>query len=354
MSDYDHLRALYDLPTIIEQYTGQVVRGKWGIVCPMPHHVHTNNTPSLTVFERWDGVQAFSCKGNCGAEGDVIDFVGYYHQGAAYNPKDPDCVRRAIAHLQREPFNVSKRTVLRKKKRQLNPIRARLDVNQWQDALRDNDIAQMYLKQRGILSVAEQFGLGYRYIDHAEVKRRKGGRRDLPGHYISIPAFDNGSIAGVKFRRIDIHPDYDGINKDLLPIRYDSLPGSRNTVFNKDRIAFHNGPVFFPEGEFDVMLLAAAGYMAACTTTGAQGVEGIGNLDLLLTYASPVILEEPDPAGESGARKKKRLIPKARVVSTAPFRDIGQIFDERGEDGMREWIEACLKSRKDEQTTDVS
>jgi DNA primase len=282
-------------------------------------------------------VQYFKCHGNCGAEGDVIDFVGYYYMGASYNDKNPESVRQAISYLHTRPMT-GKRTQLKKQRKPMNPFRTRRYVERWERELKTCKAAQDYLERRGVLSVARQFRLGYEYVppERTKYNKRVGGR--LPGHYIAIPNFQSGAIRGVKFRRIDTHPDYKDENE--LPIRYDSLSGSRLGIFNFDAVAFQMGHVFIPEGEFDVMLLAATGYLSCCTTAGAETVDS--NLELALCYAAPLIIRDPDPAGERGARKRLKLLGKGEIIPAGSYHDVGALFEAEGLSGLKQWADTYV------------
>jgi hypothetical protein len=48
------------------------------IVCPLPFHCHTHNSPSFSIFFK-DGKQYWKCHGYCNREGDVIDLVGFLY-----------------------------------------------------------------------------------------------------------------------------------------------------------------------------------------------------------------------------------------------------------------------------------
>lgn len=316
---------LYDLKAVVEKYTGESL-DRWGIVCPMPHHKHTNYTPSFSVYNHRDGRQYFKCKGNCGAQGDVIDFVGYMTI-PGYNPRDGRHIQEAIQNLGHEPIRVFNPT-REKKTKVLNPIRTRLEVEEWHEALWHNILAQEYLEQRGVLQVARRFMLGYRYLPKA-----KGSGQ--PGHYISIPNLQHGTYLNVKFRRID---SYYGDNK---PIRYDSLTGGQMGLFNHDEVFLRTGPVFVPEGEFDVMLLEALGFKACCLTGGAAGYDSI--LNLALEHARPIIIEEPDKAGKSGAAKKQKKLPNSIVVTTG-HKDVGDMYDKEGAQAVIEWAMQYVES----------
>lgn len=335
---FAHLRALYDLEAIVERVAG-VKRGG-GYICPLPHHAHVNYTPSLGIFLRRDGTQHFKCKGNCGAQGDVIDFIGYLTMGAAYNPKDIEMVRVAIARLTSQPISAPPIHRLKKMKPSLNPVRARLMMKEYQAALQECKPAQEYLERRGILHVAERFGLGYACIPPEKVFMESRQARRITGHYIAIPTTFNGSIIAIKYRRIDTHPEYREVERHALPIRYDSMAGSKKGVFNFDGVAFKPGPVFIPEGEFDAMLLEAHGLRSCCVNAGASSYDS--KLELVLSSAFPIIIQDPDEAGKAGASKKLEALGKGIVVQAKTYHDAGALYDHEGSEGLVAWARSIL------------
>jgi DNA primase len=333
LSSFAHLRALYDLNALVERYTGRPITRR-GIVCPMPHHTHVNHTPSFHTFVKSDGTQYFKCLGACGAMGDVIDFVGYMHLGAGYNPRDAHCVLEATGYLGQPALVVPRTWHRQTEKRGLNPIRARLAVEAWHQAL--DFPAQEYLERRGVPSVAQQFMLGYAHLTE-RVKFPHGIQSPLHGHYISIPHYQDGSVIGVKFRRIDSHPDYQGVPEERLPIRYDSMFGGHTGIYNRDAVAFHPGLVFMPEGEFDVMLLSALGFAACAPTCGANSWDD--TLPLLLANAEVLLIEDPDPTGQQIAKARQSKLSNSRIVSTTPYKDVGDMYLRAGEAAVRHWGE---------------
>ncbi len=319
--DLGVIRQLYDLPTVVARLTGMEARKK--IVCPMPFHPHTNMSPSFGMFVDSQGIQRFKCFGNCGVEGDVIDFAGYYTIGQSYDSRNAEHVRLALSYLQAGGMCAPK-TPLKKKKKSLDQRIVRPLVKQWEEALWTNEQAQAYLEERGVLSVAKHFRLGYRIIDPPYVKYEQDGGT-LPGHYIAIPTIENGRIVSVKLRRIPTYYAED----DIKPIRYDFVSGDRigsgqPGVFNHDEVAFQSGVVFSPEGEFDVMLIKAHGYLACCMNSGGNVLSD--HLALILAHADPIWIADDDDTGQRHAEGKQKLVGKGIIVSTKPHKDLGELY----------------------------
>lgn len=332
MADLNVLRTLYDLPSIVSHYTQETGRK---IVCPMPHHEHHHMTPSFSMFVGPDGIQRFKCFGTCGVQGDVIDFLGFYHLGPTYNSNNPEHIELAVKYLTGESIQ-AKRTPLKKKHKPLNPTMAEMLVSEFERNLRNSYPAKIYLDRRGVLDVAPHFRLGYKFTPLEYVK----GNTQVPGHYISIPTIQNGRVISIKLRRIDSHPDYIGIED--LPIRYDSVAGQRigagqPGIFNHDHIAYTTGFVFSPEGEFDVMLAQALGYEAWCFNTGGNVTCEIGPI---LAHAFTIIIADNDETGLRHAMQKQALLDRSEIVC-APESDLGALYD-KGEDYARIFLDATL------------
>lgn len=319
--DLGIIRQLYDLPTIVGNMTGMDVHRQ--MVCPMPFHQHQNMSPSFGMFVDKDGIQRFKCFGQCGAQGDVIDFAGYYHLGVGYNPNDPEHIKLALMYLRGNPIS-AKRSTLKKKGKPLDQRIIRPLLRQWQKDLWTCERALQYIEQRGILSVAQQFGLGYQCIDPQYTKY--SGQGTLPGHYLCIPTFQAQEIISVKLRRIDSFYH----DSDIKPIRYDSVSGSKigtgqPGIFNGDAVAFKSGVVFSPEGEFDVMLATALGFQACCVNSGANVMSE--RLALILAHADPIWIEDGDDAGHRHAQAKQNIVGKGRIINLAPFKDLGDYYE---------------------------
>lgn len=318
MNDFEALRQLYDLTIVYEQMTGQPWPGH-EVVCPMPHHQHANYTPSFHIYVRTDGTQYFKCHGNCGAYGDVIDFVGYMNYGAAYN-------HVTMAH--QAAFDLAQRQLsLHQPTRPTRPAtfdrqKTMADIRAWQEALHNCPQAIQYLASRGIAAVMDRFKLGYLYRES----------RGLPEHYITIPAFQDHILRGVKLRRID------SFYTDRMPLRYTSIAGSRLSTFNLDPYAYLPVNIFMPEGEMDVMLLEAMGFPAFCLTAGALSLTD--DIILPLTQARVIIIREPDKAGEDGAGKRHALL-NSVVVDTG-FADVGDMYQQKGAAYVRQWAQGVI------------
>jgi len=325
------IRLQYDLVSLVEQAAGPL-RGR-GVVCPMPHHTHSKGTPSLYVYEGRDGIQRFRCFGNCGASGDVIDFVGFYHFGAAYQKGSPEWFLKAVEKLGHLPCARPRR--LPRPARTFDQSLVRRLVMRWHRSL---DVhARRYLEQRGILSVADRFLLGYRYI-------KPQYNHGTPGHYITIPTIHLDRIHSVKCRRIDTHPDYStGFGQAL---RYTTLSGKRIGgpqfgVFNYNNAAFATSPLLSPEGEMDVMLCVALGFRAFSFNIGTYVT---GDWHVLFRQAAITYLADGGEAGLAHARHKMLACGEGEIVQLDD--DVGALYARHGAAFTKDYLHG-LGSRRE-------
>jgi len=83
-------RKLHDIHTVLGT-------NKKHMVCPLPMHQHSNNTPSFSIY--WlKGQQWWMCHGFCNLSGDVIDLVGYL-KIPGYDPSQKGMVSQAMTLL---------------------------------------------------------------------------------------------------------------------------------------------------------------------------------------------------------------------------------------------------------------
>ena len=219
------------------------------IVCPLPGHVHYNNTPSFSIGVGRDGFDHFHCHGNCGKEGDVIDMMGYMNI-PGYDDKNPEHVARAVSLLSNE-ISISFATPQR------TPV---LSQNAWMKYPIKSE-AYSYLLERGLTpDTAEKFRLG---------------QKDETS--LAIPIFCEDVLWGIKFRRMRGEG-----------MRFWAEKGSKMALFNVDNVAWKEEPVFILKGEIPVMLFDQLGLNACCMTGGEAST--IQNWKHYLSFATKRIL----------------------------------------------------------------
>lgn len=257
------------------------------LVCPLPSHIHHDYSASFTIFFR-GGVQWFKCHGNCGAEGDVIDLVGYLripsYDRASFSDK-----AKALAMLDSRyeihPVTAPKRN------------ESRLDPQVWKAFLPPGPEVLKYAGVRG--------------LSQSTVERFKMGQS---GHWMTIPCFEEGVLVGVKLR-------------NLTPqgLRYMSLAGSRQGLFNYDAVRYTDQPVLIVKGEIPAMLLTQMGYLA-CAPTGGEG-GWREEWRTALAFAKKILIGDNDATGRKmGVRRKVLLGARLLVFPPEQYKDIDEFI----------------------------
>jgi hypothetical protein len=225
----DDLKRLYG----IRELLGIPTRKKT-IVCPLPMHSHKHNTPSFSIFMGRDGVEQWKCHGNCGMRGDVIDLAGFMWV-PGYNPHDGKKIMQAATVLQtRGELTFPTPEIDRTPQLSATRHKAYLPIGKE---------AREYCYSRGL-------------NDQTIGKFLLGQDRS----YLTIPSFYEGRLMGIKKRAINEH----------AYLRYHGESGSKQSLFNSDRVAFGTGLVILTKGEIPVMILDQMGYKA-CAPTGGEG-----------------------------------------------------------------------------------
>lgn len=239
---------------------------KKSLVCPLPMHIHVNNTPSFSIFW-WDGVQMFRCHGNCGLQGDVIDLVGFMRIPGykAHNKAD---IRRALKLLDDRYERVA-----------LPPVRReRLAGDAWMDFLPPGPEVIEYAKARGLEpDTLQKFHVGQ------------------SGHWMTIPSFEEGRLIGIKLRNIE--PD---------GLRFMALKGSHQALFNHDAVYLSAGTVLLVKGEIPCMLLDQLGFLACAPTGGEGGWKE--NWRVALALAKVIVVGDNDETGRVMAERRAAFL----------------------------------------------
>jgi len=245
---------LYDIYDLLS-----LDRSKKVYLCPLPTHVHHNNTPSFSVRTFKDGVQRFRCFGSCGLGGDVVDLIGYI-QIPGYDPKNPEMVRMAAARLQGEKISPP---VFEQKKTSLEP-------GLWRKYTPPSERVIAYGISRGLtLETLQKFKIG----------EKRGA--------MAIPVFENAILKAIKFRSTARNPK----------VRYWSEEGSVVALFNHDAVALSDDPILVVKGEIPAMLLDQLGFKA-CAPTAGEGRSDMSQWAHLFSFSKKVVVvgdNDPDP-----------------------------------------------------------
>jgi hypothetical protein len=270
---------------------------KRSIICPLPAHIHAHNTPSFSIFNR-GGKEYWKCHGSCNMEGDVVDLIGHMRV-SGYDKHNPEKVREAMAIIDQR-FQVSEAAPIAEKKG--------LRGDEWFSFLPIKEEVKAYALKRGILpETLIKFNIGQK------------------GHYMAMPTFHEGILKGIKFR-----------NTQGSGMRYFSLEGSRQGLFNYDQVAFLPRPVLILKGEIPVMLADQDGLTACAPTGGEGGWMTVWRTELAL--ATKVVVGDNDAPGKILGEKRAAFFAAVLRFPPDPYKD----WDEwRLADPIR-----CLKDTK--------
>jgi DNA primase len=290
--DLDAIKAQNPLDVTVERLTGQQIEHH-KVTCPF-HSNGNESSPSLHVYDD-GGWKCFSC----GKHGDLLDFVGYYYFGSAYNPHTHliDVVDRLGAlDIRPAPQQASRP----KPKPQLAITQDTL--NRWNAAMQPEHRA--YWRSRGISDdTQDTFLLGW------------------DGERLTIPATYRGIVFGVKRRMLPGHPDGQ-------EAKYVSTPGSRVGIFNADILWMvpPDEPLIICEGEVDAMSLYQAGQWAISSTGGAASwrehwAEFVAHIPRIY------VVYDNDKPGQEGALKVRGSIYRARILTLPEaYNDVNEFF----------------------------
>lgn len=257
------IRRIYHLHDILAR-VGKHPRKQW-MVCPLPEHVHSKNTPSFSMWTTRDGTERWMCHGMCGRRGDSIDLAGYLFI-PFYSPDDPKMVLEAVGIL-RADVNITFPTPKTKPAKLLHPL-------QWKKYLPMRESGYMYMRNRGLTDeTMGRFKLGQSHM------------------HVTIPAFQEHRLMGIKKRAIDD-----------LRIRYIMETGSKMSLFNYDEVAYRDGVTFIVKGEITCMILAQLGYQA-CAPSAGEGLNKWRDAwTHVLGFAKLVVIGDNDNTGVKTAR----------------------------------------------------
>jgi hypothetical protein len=211
MLTIDDVRRIYSIRSVLG-----LDNRKKKIVCPLPQHVHRNNTPSCSIFIGKDGVERFECHGNCGLSGDVIDLVGYMRL-PDYAPQKPQSVSDAI-NLLTAGYQVAIPTP--------SPPEPQLAPNAWRKYHPPGAESVEYANKRG--------------IDRDTMAHFKFGQK---GRFLAMPSFEDGILRMIKFRNMG------------RGLRFYAETGSVATLFNYDGVKYTREPVLIVKGEIPAAVL---------------------------------------------------------------------------------------------------
>jgi hypothetical protein len=273
------------------------------MICPFPGHLHANNTASFSIFFR-DGVQWFKCHGNCGAQGDVIDFIGYMHI-PGYDPHETRMKIDALDLLERDTevhFVIPEKEV-------------KLSKNEWHRFLPISEEGLTYIKGRGL-------------NETTLIKFKVGSM----GKWLTFPCFEYGELVGIKLRNTTDQGD-----------RFMALKGSRQGLFNFDAVNLTSDPVLVLKGEIPCMLVEQIGFLC-CAPTGGEGSTAIANkIKSALQFAKKIVVGDNDAPGRKLGKIRAEMLEGKLVFPPPEWQDIDKMILGMGASDagnmIRSWLE---------------
>ena len=271
------------------------------IVCPLPFHVHYNNTPSFSIYWQ-DGYQHFNCHGNCNLKGDVIDLMGYL-KIPNYDYKNPRMVSRSLDLLENKfvPQIV------------IQPKIVKLKGSEWIDFVPPGAEVMAYARTRGLTpETLKKFNIGQ------------------SGNSMSIPTFHEKKLIGIKMRNIHARSKCG---------RFWAFEGSRAGIFNFDAVAYKSVPLLMVKGEIPVLLLDQYG-ITACAPTGGEG-SWCEDWLLALEMNSPrIVVGDNDAPGRILGEKRASLLRAQLKFPPEQYQDIDKwiLADRNAIEEIRAWL----------------
>lgn len=195
-------------------------------------------------------------------------------------------------------------------------------VEQYYSDLAGSNVAQDYLKSRGITGASAQyFRLGY-------------VGNPLPGHEqysgkLAIPYLTRSGVVSLRFRRID---DGDGP-------KYLGLPGDTLRAFNVNALHKPGQRVCITEGEIDCI----TAHQAGLATVGLPGVASLREYThrLFAGYQVVFILADNDDKGQGNqfAEKIAALVQNSRIILMPEGHDVNSFVMENGPEALLDRLE---------------
>jgi hypothetical protein len=321
--DFVDIINAYDLISIAEGYGVRLKgsAGKWGL-CPFPHHVHANNTPSFSIYDGKDR-QRFKCHGNCGLSGDVVDFLGYM-EIPNYDPYNKQDRSLALAHLRGGKIDP-------KPAQKIAPVvRPFLPQFLWEEFIPISDSGRQYLRDRGLTdTMIDEFKFGSASsIPKEDIHPVKCN----PERLISIPTFELGTLMGIKMRVMG-NTQY----------RYFSVSGSRASFWGYDDIYMTTEPVIIAKGEICAAVMRRDGFLSGAPTGGEGAKASFESLKNALVLTKAIYVSDNDPGGRKYGPTRAALLNAELKYPPDPFKDWDEWYLADREDTVRQtnkWLEA--------------
>lgn len=329
-----------DIVDVISQYVPLKRQGsRYWAKCPW----HSERTASFSVVPSKQMYYCFSCKKG----GGVINFVMEYER-LTYTEAVERLAERAGMELPQNRFSAAEEKREREKreyKKRLYEL-MRFAALMYHECLRSPEgrAAREYLADRGVLSVASRFGLGYapdsfrmavdklkkqgytrQELIDAGLVREKGGRiYDTFRGRVMFPVQDvRGNVVAFGARIIGQgEPKYLNSPETVIFNKRDNLY-ALNMVKKRPGLS----EIVLVEGYMDVVSIAAAGFDTAVAALGTAFTSGQARL-LKRFVSSVAVMLDSDRAGISAADRACSILEKERIEARVVLLDNGMDPDE--------------------------
>lgn len=352
--DVDTVKSQNPLCETVERLCGQpIVKHK--IFAPW----RAESTPSVHIYDN-DSWHDFGS----GIGGDIIDFVGYFIFGTAYDPATHfiDVVDR-LGALEIRPLPPQ----ASKPKPPKPQLKVSLEaITNWHESMPASRRA--YWHSRGLTDqTIGEFLLGWdgkRYVIPAlyrfqpfGLKRRitpEDNQREQALHQKFIDAVrlshpewvdeKDGKVYAYAVKELkELHPDWTDQQIDKAappaPVKYTSSYGSIPGIFNSDTL-IDARTVIVCEGEIDAMLLHQSS-IRAVSSTGGAGSWKVEWAKFFTHIEQVFVLFDNDKAGRDGARKVQASIRRSKLLSLPEgVKDVGELF-EKSADAVA-WVQHTM------------
>jgi len=299
---------------------------RW-MVCPLPGHLHHENTASFSIYIGDDGLERFRCHGNCGARGDVVDLIGFM-QIAGYDPTNRTHVAEA-ARILRGSFTVVI-AVAKEKPSRIDPLA-------WKKYFPAGQEVAAYAKKRGL---SEQTLTRFRVGQYQ--------------NFMAIPTFEDQVLEGIKFRNVYEKDELAKMDLDeFQKLRFSSEPGGRKSIFNIDKAAWSTDPLLIVKGEIPCMLLDQLGFNV-CGLNAGEGQKADKWVRKLALAAKRVFVGDNDYLDVAKKKAESKGFRSAEDMALAradeliaelrfpprPYKDIDQwiLADPAAVEEIKSWL----------------
>jgi hypothetical protein len=145
---------------------------------------------------------------------------------------------------------------------------------------------------------------------------------------MTMPAFEEQRLVGIKCR-----------NTTYQGIRFYQIEGSRQAMFNYDRVEFQTGVVFVVKGEIPCILMDQLGFLVCAPTGGEGGWRQDWRTALALAHC--IYIGDNDETGRKYGERRAALLNALLKFPPSDFKDIDDWILADRDNALRslhEWI----------------